>query len=158
MSALRKRGSTGRIVTTFKRYFAPKNIFTKEDRKFRLNWWQILCGMAFAALVCLLLDRAGRFDLSRPILGILGSLFIAIRLRWGLRDRVWFWVTILIFIVLAGFCMAAETWNTKGPSGPIIGGVMGISVYFLFVVLHALEIHSERASNHERKPSQSGAI
>jgi hypothetical protein len=142
----RKPRSITRLVRVFKKYFAPKNIFTKEDRTFRLNWWQILCVIASSALASWLLASVGRFDLSRPILADLGALFIAIRLRWRLRDRIWFWATIFTFTALSCLLIATLTWTTEGPSRPIVGGFMAVSVYCLFVVLHAFEIRFQEAS------------
>jgi hypothetical protein len=144
-----------RLVRAFKKYFWLNSIFTKEDRQFRLGWRQILCGIALSVLICWLLDRVGRFDLSRPVLAIVGTLFITMRLRWRLRDRLWFWASIIVFVALSGFLTSAMTWSTEGPSRGIIGGFMGISVYCLFVVLHGFEMWSNRASLSNPKRSQS---
>ena len=157
MRARRKSSSIIRLARIFRRYLSPKNIFTNEDKRFRLNWREILCCIGVSVLVCWLMDRVGKFDMSRPILGMLGSLFIAIRLRWQLRDRVWFWVTILIYVALSAVLTSALTWGTQGPSRPIIGGFMGVSVYCLFVVLHALERWAppvSSSSSQQLQPSQ----
>ena len=147
MNTHRKSSSATKLAKTLRTYFSPKNIFTKEDKRFRLNWREILCCIGVSVFVCWLLARVGKFDLSRPILAMLGSVFIAIRLRWQLRGRVWFWVTILIYVALSAVLTSALTWGTDGPSRPIIGGFMGVSVYCLFVVLHALERWSPPASS-----------
>ncbi len=152
---MRKSDPTARLARTIQKYFSPKNIFTKEDRQFHLNWWQILCLILLGFILCLLLDRTGRFDLSRPIAALLGSLFIAIRLRWRLRGRIWFWITILIFVVVSAALTFLMTWSTEGPSRPIIGGLMTISVYFLFVVFHAFDIRSRKTSTTTAKRPRS---
>lgn len=155
MSARSKSSSLARLARTLKRYFSLKNIFTREDRRVHLNWREILCGIALAILVCWLLDRVGRFDLSRPVIAIIGSVFIALKLRWHLRNRLWFWLTIIVYLALSGVLTSALTWSTEGPSRPIIGGFMGISVYFLFVVLHAFDRHFQRASSiSSERPNQ----
>ena len=155
----RKRSSAAtRLARTIKKYFAPKNIFTREDRQYRLNWQQGLCIVAVSLAICSLLGRFGKFDLSRPILATVISLAIAIRLRWRLRNRLWFWATLIVFIVVAAFLTVDLKWNTNGPSYPIILGLGNVIFYFLFVVLHALELWSKRNSLDRSKRSRSVQI
>jgi hypothetical protein len=84
VNARRHSGKLKRLVKSLKLYLLPANIFTREDRQFRLNWWQILCVVTLAFLVFQALDHAGRLELGRQVLASLGSLFIAIKLRWRL--------------------------------------------------------------------------
>ena len=155
MSKPSRLGSTARLARFFRTYFSLKKIFTKEDRQFRLNWRQGLCIAAISMAICWLLDLVGIFDLSRPILATIGSLVIVIRLRWRLRVHLWFWATLIVYLALSAFLTFALTWSTEGPSRPIIGGFMVISVYSLFVVLHALELWSNRNSLDRSKRSRS---
>ena len=134
------------FARAFKRYFWLNEISTKEDRQFRLGWRQGLCLAAFSGLGGLFADSFRRFDLARPLLAIIGTVFIALTLRWRLRDRLWFWVTIISFAALSVFLVSTVTWSTEGPSRGIIGGIMAISGYFLFVILHAIEAWFSRAS------------
>jgi hypothetical protein len=39
VKARRNSSILTRFVKTFKLYLSPTNIFTKEDRQLRLNWW-----------------------------------------------------------------------------------------------------------------------
>jgi len=146
MSASARSTSETQFVKKIKFYFSPKNIFTKEDRQYRLNWRQSLCLIAFSVLACWFLDLEGKFDISRPVLAGLGVIYIIVQLRWHLRNYVWFWVTIIFFFMLYSVLIFAVKWNTDGPSRGIIGGLMGISVYLIFVILHAFEARLKRAS------------
>lgn len=142
-----------RFVRVFKRYFWLNRIFTKEDRRFRLGWRRGLCLAAFAVLVSLFANSFGRFDLARPLSAIIGTILLALTLRWRLRDRPWFWVTIVSFAALSVFLVSTVHWSTEGPSRGIIGGMMGIGGYFLFVILHAIESWFSRASRNRLEGS-----
>lgn len=53
--------------------------------------------MVFAVFFC---RYIGRTDLGLPISLYLGMIMAAIRIRWDLRRRAWFWVTISITLLL----------------------------------------------------------
>jgi hypothetical protein len=150
VNARRNSGKLKRFVKSFKFYFSPAKIFTREDRQFRLNWWQILCVITFGALATFALSFSSRFDISRPLLASVGSILITIKLRWRLRNRVWFWLTIAVYTILAAGLTLALTWSTNGASRPIISGVMVISTYCIFAVLNAFEIWSRRTTRPAR--------
>ena len=141
----RARRRTGpAFFRTLKTCLSPKNIFTREDRRLHLRGWEIAGVILGSVLVAGLMDWIGRFDLSRPVLAMTGSVFVAIRLRWRMRRFPWFWATIAIYLLIAAILTASLSWSTEGPSRGIIGGFMAISVYCLFVALHAIELHIEK--------------
>lgn len=49
--------------------------------------------------VIALFDYFGRFDLARPTLVSMAVLGFAIAVKWKLRGRVWFWITMTVFVV-----------------------------------------------------------
>jgi hypothetical protein len=50
--------------------------------------------------VFLIFRHFGRVDLALSACIILGMIMLAIRMRWDLRSRVWFWATIVFVLLL----------------------------------------------------------
>jgi hypothetical protein len=69
--------------------------------------------MIGCAFVVWLLDHAGKFDLSRPVLYSIGMLGVAIALRWKLRRHAWFWGTLGVFAGLHVLLILLIAWTTK---------------------------------------------
>lgn len=145
MSTRAKPNTATWLIRRAKFYFSTKNIFTKEDRQFRLGWKGILSFIALGLLVGWLLAVEGRFDLGRPVLAALGSIYMILKLRWRLRNYVWFWATLFVFFTLYSVLIFTVKWDNQGPSRGIIGGLMVISVYLIFVILHAFESRLKQA-------------
>jgi hypothetical protein len=53
--------------------------------------------------VFLLFRQFGRVDLALPACLCLGMIMVAIRIRWDLRNHLWFWATI-VFVLLLQVC------------------------------------------------------
>jgi hypothetical protein len=79
----------------------------------RLPWWGVLCWMIACALIVWLLDHAGKFDLSRPVLYSIAMLAVAIALKWKLRRHAWFWGTIVFLAALHVLLILFVPWTTK---------------------------------------------
>jgi hypothetical protein len=88
-------------------------VVTEEDRRARLPWWGVLCGIFATILLALLFDHLGRFDLARPSLISAAMVAIAVTLRWKLRRHLWFWVTMTFLAALHLPLILFVPWTTK---------------------------------------------
>ena len=75
-------------------------VITAEDRRMRLPWWGVLFVIIGTFLIGLLFDHFGELALARPILVSVAIFIITIAMRWKLKGRVWFWVTIAFLAAL----------------------------------------------------------
>ena len=60
----------------------------------------VLVAAAFTLSVFLLFRQFGRVDLALPICICLGGVLFAVRMRWDLRRRFWFWATLVLVLLL----------------------------------------------------------
>ena len=93
---------------------ALRKVFTAEDKKMRLSWWQILCVMVGTLLLVLLFAHFGISVLdARPTLYSAGVIGIAIAMRWKLRRHVWFWSIIAVIAALHVPLILYVPWTNK---------------------------------------------
>jgi len=85
----------------------------KAARKVRLPWWGLLCVGIGAYLTSWLFDHLGRFDLVLPILNAFFVLGFAVAVKWKLRRRSWFWITMTILAVFHVPLILLVPWTTK---------------------------------------------
>jgi len=85
----------------------------KAAKKMRLPWWGVLCGIIASTLSAWLFDHLGKLDLALPTLISIGTLGFAIALKWKLRRRVWFWITITVIAAFHVPLILFVPWTTK---------------------------------------------
>ncbi len=88
-------------------------VITAEDRRMRLPWWGVLCVMLGALPVYLLFDHFGKSAFARPTLFSVATIAITNAMRWKLRRRVWFWMTMVAFAALHVPLILFVPWTTK---------------------------------------------
>ena len=70
----------------------------KAARKMRLRlpWWGVLCAIIGGLPIVWLFDHFGKFNLFLPTFNCVAVLGLAIAVKWSLRRRTWFWITMTI--------------------------------------------------------------
>ena len=61
--------------------------------------------------VLLLFDHFGKLALARPTLFSVATIAITVAMRWKLRRRVWFWMTIVAFAALHVALILSVPWT-----------------------------------------------
>ena len=92
----------------------------KAAKKMRLPWWGVLCGIIGSTLSAWLFDHFGRLDLALPTLIIIGTLGFAVVIKWKLRRRVWFWITMTAIMALHVPLILLVPWTTKWVPAPVL--------------------------------------
>jgi len=92
----------------------------KAAKKMRLPWWGVLCGIIGSTLSAWLFDHFGRLDLALPTLISIGTLGFAVALKWKLRRRVWFWITMTAIVALHVPLILFVPWTTKWVPAPVL--------------------------------------
>ena len=82
-------------------------------KKIRLPWWVLLPGVVVAAFSAALFDHFGKLYLVLPVLNSIAVLAFLVALKWKLRTRMWFWITMLIFAALHVPLILFIPWTTK---------------------------------------------
>jgi hypothetical protein len=85
----------------------------KAAKKIRLPWWAVLCLLVFGMPLPWLFDHFGRLNLMLPIwnsVAVLGLMFV---LKWRLRRRAWFWITMTVIVALHVPLILFVPWGTK---------------------------------------------
>jgi hypothetical protein len=109
----------------------------KAAKQMRLPWWGVLCWMIGCAFIVWLLDHAGKFDLSRPVLYSIGMLGVAIALKWKLRRHAWFWGTMAVFAGLHVLLILFVPWTTKWIPAIV---VIPIGIADLYLILWVVSV------------------
>ncbi|MBB5061459.1 hypothetical protein HDF16_006195 [Granulicella aggregans] len=107
-------------------------------KKVRLPWWAILAWAAVCLPVVSLLNHVSRLELALPILGSLAIFLFPLGLKWDLKRRIWFWVTVLGLIILHVPLILFVPWTAKWVSPIVTGGIASADLCLLLGILSAI--------------------
>ena len=94
--------------------------------------------------IILLFDHFGRFDLARPAVVSMAVLCFAIAVKWKLRGRVWFWITMAVFVVLHILLILSVTWTTGWVPAAVSTGIGTVDLYVMLAIVCVVEKFVER--------------
>lgn len=110
-------------------------IVTREDKEMRLSWRGglfIALGTAFLAFLFL---SVGRFELARPTMVSVAMVGLAITMRWKLRKRAWFWITMTILAALHLPLILFVPWTTRWIPAILIAPIGIADLYAMLWVI-----------------------
>jgi hypothetical protein len=129
-------------------------MFLKESlekaKQLRLSWKGVIAVIGGTIAFVLLFVRFGRFDLARPTLFSGSMIAFAIAVRWELRRRVWFWITMIVITAIHVPLILFVPWTTKWVPAIVITPVIAVDLYAMLAILSFVEKFAERP-----KPSES---
>jgi hypothetical protein len=94
-------------------------------------------------LIGLLFNHFGRSDLERPTLVSITVLVFIIAVKWKLRARLWFWVTITFFAMLHVLLIASLTWPKEWVPALVLIGAAWIDIYAMLAAISVVEQFAE---------------
>lgn len=118
-------------------------------KKLRLPWWGVLCWMAACALFVWLLDHFGKFDLARPVLYSIGMLAVTVAIKRKLRCHVWFWGTVIIFVLLHLLLILFVPWTSNWIPAVVVIPFAIVDLYAMLAVVALVGRFFERNSASE---------
>jgi hypothetical protein len=79
----------------------------------------------------------------------------AIAVKWKLRRRVWFWITMTIIVALHVLMILYVPWTTQWMPAMAIAGIFSADLCVMFVILAVVEsvMEGRRPLNDERPQS-----
>ncbi|PYV17040.1 MAG: hypothetical protein DMG21_09645 [Acidobacteria bacterium] len=110
---------------------------SKAAKKIRLPWWGVLCAIVGGLPLVWLLDHLGRLSLALPTLDSIGMIGFAIAIKWKLRRRMWFWLTMLAIGALHVPLILFIPWTTRWIPAPVI---IPFAIADLIVVLAIVSV------------------
>ena len=120
----------------------------RAARKIRFPWWAGLTLAASAALCAAMFDHFKRLDLALPDMNSFVVFGYLIRLKWYLRNRIWFWATMLFCALLHVPLIMAIPWTTKW----VLPGAVAIIDAVDFCVILVLLAVFEKIVSDNRRP------
>ncbi len=88
-------------------------VITAEDRRMRLPVWGYILIPVGAFLLFALFDHFGKLALARPTVFSVSTIIIAVAMRWRLKGRVWFWITMASLAALHAPLILFVPWTAK---------------------------------------------
>lgn len=120
----------------------PLDIDLKNDiraaKKIRLPGWLLICLVIGSALSAALFDHFGRLDLELPVLNSIAVLGLLVALKWKLRRRAWFWITMSIIAALHVPLILLVPWTTKWVPALAIAAIDSVDFYVILAILSVL--------------------
>jgi hypothetical protein len=110
-----------------------------ENGHVRLTWKGILAVMGGTLPIALLFVYFGRFDLARPTLLSLIVMVVALAMKWELRGRAWFWVTMAIIAILHVLLIVAFPWTTRWIPAIVATPILAVDLAAILVIVKLLE-------------------
>ncbi|MDE3106183.1 MAG: hypothetical protein KGK08_13510 [Acidobacteriota bacterium] len=108
-------------------------------KRIRLPWWILLPGVIVAAFSAALFDRFGKLYLVLPVLNSIAVLGFLVALKWKLRKRIWFWVTIIIVAALHVPLILFIPWTTKWVPALAIAAIDSADFCVILAILSVVE-------------------
>ena len=116
----------------------------RAAQKLRLPWWGVLGVISGSLPAIWLFDHFGRFDLALPSLCSIGMIGFAIAVKWKLRRRAWFWITVAIIVALHALLILSATWTTKWIPAVVILPIAVVDLVSIFAIISFVEKAIER--------------
>ena len=108
-------------------------------KRIRLPWWVLLPGVIVAAFSAALFDHFGKLYLVLPVLNSMAVLGFLVALKWKLRTRMWFWITMLIFAALHVPLILFIPWTTKWVPALAIAAIDSADFCVILAILSVVE-------------------
>jgi uncharacterized membrane protein (DUF485 family) len=96
----------------------------------------LMLGAAVLPMVFLLI-YLGRIELAYPVLASIVAIGFAIRAYWELRGRLWFWITISLFIAEHLILILRIPWRSGWVPAPV---TMAFCVFDLAIILGVISL------------------
>jgi hypothetical protein len=119
----------------------PKDI--KDDikaaKKMHLPWWVWLSLIIGCLPIIWLFDRFGKIDLFLPVLNSIGMFGFLIALKWNLRRRAWFWITMVTVAALHVPIILLIPWPTEWVPARAFAGLATVDLLLILAILWVVE-------------------
>ncbi len=125
----------------------------KEIKQLRLSWKGVLGVIAGTILIGLLFLRFGRFDLARPAILSLGMIVFAIRVKWELKRRVWFWITMTVIVALHIPLILFVPWTTRWIPALVVTPICFADFVVILAIIKLLEKRLEKPTSRDARAS-----
>jgi hypothetical protein len=117
----------------------------------------LLLGVLFAlgmTPVLLWLNYIDRQELMYPVIASAAAIILVIRGRWDLRNRPWFWFTMLVIIALHVVIVWRIPWKSGWVPAPVTSLFCIIDLVVIFSVLAGIQkVADWRRANNESRTS-----
>ncbi len=109
----------------------------RVSRTLRLPPWGISGGIIVCMPIAWLFDHFGKLNLALPTLFGVGMIAVAIAVKWKLRRRVWFWITMLVIVALHVALIVSVPWTDRRVPGLAL---VPFGIVDLFVMLAIISV------------------
>jgi hypothetical protein len=111
----------------------------KVAKKMWLPWWGVLCLIIGGLPIAWLFDHFGRSNLALPTLIGVGMLGLIAAIKWKLRRRAWFWITMTVIVALHVLLILSVPWTTKWVPAIAITPIGIADLYVMLAILSVVE-------------------
>ncbi len=117
----------------------------EKNKRLRLSWKGGLAIFAGTILIALLFVYFGRFDLAAPTLFSILVIVVAIKMKWELRKRVWFWAAMVAITALHISLIVCVPWTTRWIPALLITPILVADLAVILAIIIFLEKQFEKA-------------
>ena len=116
----------------------------KVAKKMWLPWWGVLCLIIGGLPIAWLFDHFGRSNLALPTLIGVGMLGLIAAIKWKLRRRAWFWITMTVIAALHILLILLVPWPTKWVPAAVFAGFSSVDLYGMLAIIDVVGKFLER--------------
>jgi len=107
----------------------------REAKKIRLPWWGVLLVIIGSLPIYWLFNHFGRLNIALPTLNGIGMLAFAIAVKWKLRRRAWFWITMAVIAALHVPLVLFVPWTTRWVPALAIAAIDSADLIVILTIL-----------------------
>jgi hypothetical protein len=136
IAAMNRRVSVLQLVKRSLRQVAREvKIDLKTAKKMWLPWWAVILLLVIAVWLPGLFERLGNENLFVPVwncVAVFGFMFV---LKWRLRDHLWFWITMAVFVALHILLIWLVPWGGSWVPALAIGAIDSLDFCLILWIL-----------------------
>lgn len=118
----------------------------EKNKRLKLSWKGVLALMGGALPIALLFVYFGRFDLAAPTLFSILVIAVAIKMKWELRKRLWFWAVMVGITALHVSLIVCVLWTTRWIPAFVITPILVVDLVGILAIIILLEKLFEKAT------------
>jgi hypothetical protein len=121
-------------------------VITNEDKQMRLGWRGLLFFMLGIVVLGIPFVYWGKFNLALPSFVSAAMIVLAVAMRWKLRRRPWFWITMGFLAAIHQPLIVFVPWTTKWIPAVVIAPFGMLDLHAMLWTLAVVGKHMEGLS------------
>lgn len=116
----------------------------KSARGVHLRWWLLLAMGCLAFIGAAVFDKFGELNMALPTFNSVFLFIFVVSLKWELRSRVWFWVTIGFLVTIHVLLIWYIPWTSRWIPALAVAVISSVDFCMILLIIAGVRSIIER--------------